>query len=231
MKTYLQLVNGVLRKLRESEVSTILESAYSTLIGDFVNDAKQEVEAAWKWTALRSTITIATVNAQSGYTVTGSGQRFRVLSIFDTVNKNFIHQVDSQIMKRWIAQGTAGKAHYYYWEGVDSAGDMKINFFPIPNAAENIDYHLVVPQADFTLEGTKLTIPYKPVLLRAYALAMDERGDDAGAGQDKADGAYANALQDAISLDQELSGDTVDNWDIYRGPGSTDTGRGVFSIG
>ena len=36
--TYLQLVNSVLRRLREEEVSTVSQNSYSKLIGEFVND-------------------------------------------------------------------------------------------------------------------------------------------------------------------------------------------------
>ena len=42
--TYLEAINSVLRRLREDEVSNALESSYSALIGDFVNDAKRTVE-------------------------------------------------------------------------------------------------------------------------------------------------------------------------------------------
>lgn len=42
--TYLQLINSVLRKLREDEVTTSAESDYSKLIGDFINDALSNVE-------------------------------------------------------------------------------------------------------------------------------------------------------------------------------------------
>ena len=38
--TYLQLVNAVMRRLREEEITTVDESDYAKLIGDFVNDAK-----------------------------------------------------------------------------------------------------------------------------------------------------------------------------------------------
>jgi hypothetical protein len=34
--TYLEAINSVLRRLREDEVATALESSYSALIGDFV---------------------------------------------------------------------------------------------------------------------------------------------------------------------------------------------------
>jgi hypothetical protein len=38
--TYVQLVNSVLRRLRENEVTTVQSDNYSKLIGDLVNDAK-----------------------------------------------------------------------------------------------------------------------------------------------------------------------------------------------
>jgi len=58
--TYLEIVNSVLRRLREREVLSVSESSYSKLIGDFVNDARNEVETAWGWSALRTTLTLTT---------------------------------------------------------------------------------------------------------------------------------------------------------------------------
>ena len=37
--TYLQLVNSVLRRLREDEVTTVAQNSYSKLIGEFVKIA------------------------------------------------------------------------------------------------------------------------------------------------------------------------------------------------
>ena len=51
--TYLNLVNSVLRRLREEEVSSVQSSTYSKMAGDFVNDAKRIVEDSWDWSALR----------------------------------------------------------------------------------------------------------------------------------------------------------------------------------
>ena len=56
--TYLNLVNGVLRRLREDEVTSVTANTYSKMVSDFVNDAKDLVETAWDWSALRSTLTI-----------------------------------------------------------------------------------------------------------------------------------------------------------------------------
>ena len=61
MKTHKELVNNILIRLRERQVGTVNETAYSTLISVLVNDAKDFVQAAWQWSALRETITINTV--------------------------------------------------------------------------------------------------------------------------------------------------------------------------
>jgi hypothetical protein len=57
--TYLQLINSVLVRLRESEITaeqfdTAL-NPYWKFIGSAVNDAKDRVEDAWQWGALRGT--------------------------------------------------------------------------------------------------------------------------------------------------------------------------------
>ena len=49
--TYLNLVNNVLRRLREDEVTTVAANTYSKMASDFINDAKELVETAWDWSA------------------------------------------------------------------------------------------------------------------------------------------------------------------------------------
>ena len=39
--TYLNLVNSVLRRLREDEVTSVSNTTYGAMVGDFVNDAKK----------------------------------------------------------------------------------------------------------------------------------------------------------------------------------------------
>ena len=41
--TYLNLVNNVLRRMREEEVASVSSNTYSKMVGDFVNDAKRAV--------------------------------------------------------------------------------------------------------------------------------------------------------------------------------------------
>ena len=75
--TYLQIVNSVLRRLREEEVSTVAQNSYSKLIGEFVNDAKRTVEDAYDWTALRTELPVSLVADTTTYSLTGSGTNLK----------------------------------------------------------------------------------------------------------------------------------------------------------
>ena len=44
MATQLTIVNNILRRLREDEVTSVADNSYSKLIGQFVNDAKADIE-------------------------------------------------------------------------------------------------------------------------------------------------------------------------------------------
>ena len=70
-KTYLELVNDVLIRLRENEVTSVTDTSYSKLIGKFINDAKRQVEDAYNWNALSETITVATSTDLFNYVLTG----------------------------------------------------------------------------------------------------------------------------------------------------------------
>jgi hypothetical protein len=85
--TYLNLVNNVLRRLREDTVSTVTNDTYSTMVGDFVNDAKQLVENAWDWSNLRSTLTLTTAADDYTYSLTGYQDQGKILNMInDTSN-------------------------------------------------------------------------------------------------------------------------------------------------
>ena len=58
--TYLEMVNNILKRLRERQVSSVNENTYSALIGVLINDAKREVENAWDWSALRTSFAATT---------------------------------------------------------------------------------------------------------------------------------------------------------------------------
>ena len=56
--TYLSLMNNVLRRLREDEVSEVTQTTYSKMVGDYINDAKSLVQDSHAWSTLRKTIVV-----------------------------------------------------------------------------------------------------------------------------------------------------------------------------
>lgn len=72
MRTFLQLVNDVLIRLRETAVTTAAASSYSSMVGAFINDAKREVEDAWQWSHLLDYFTFNAVTGQIQYETTGA---------------------------------------------------------------------------------------------------------------------------------------------------------------
>src|SRR5574343_1061147 len=111
MKTYLQLVNDALIRLRENQVSTVTETAYSTLIAKYINDAKRQVEDAWNWDALSTTITLPTVVGTTTYTLTGSGIRQRDVTVNNVTSKAPVANVPIQwsLDQQQLSNGQAGQ--------------------------------------------------------------------------------------------------------------------------
>ena len=62
---YLELVNDVLVRLREDEVTAVTDTPYSKLISKYVNDAKRIVEDSYEWAGLTETLTVTTANDRS----------------------------------------------------------------------------------------------------------------------------------------------------------------------
>jgi len=204
--TYIQIINAVLRRLREDQVSAPSDTEYSTLIGDFVNEAKREVEDAHKWHSLRTQITVTTASGTSQYALTGAGNRFKMVDpkrwAYDATNKNYVVPKSSKKVKEMLLEDPSyGRPYAYYIEGKDASGDPYVNFYSTPNGIYSINFEVVVPQADLSSASTVLTVPEYPVILSAYAKALMERGEDNGTTHGGAVNTATVALSDAIALD------------------------------
>ena len=133
--TYLELVNDVLVRLRESTVSTVGETTYSSLIGKFVNDAKRQIEDSYTWNALAQTVTITTSSGVSSYALTGAGQKFRVTDAINTTSVITLDNITVADMNRKLNFGTPSQSipSEFCYNGVDGNGDTKVDLFPVPN--------------------------------------------------------------------------------------------------
>lgn len=201
--TYLQLVNDVLVRLREEQVSTVSETSYSSLIGKFVNDAKRAIEDSYEWNVLGTTVTVSTVSNTSSYSLTGAGQKFRVLDVLNTTSNVSMINVPFTTMNRYLNFGTpsTGQPYEFAFDGVDASSDTKVSVFPVPNGVFTLKFSLTVPQAILSSDGTNVLVASELVAQNAYARALVERGEDGGLSSSEAYQLYRSMLSDYISLE------------------------------
>lgn len=201
--TYLELVNDVLIRLRENEVSSVSDNNYSKLIGKFINDAKRQCEDAYNWNALSETLSAVTGADIFNYVLVGSGQRFRVIDVINDSNDYFLELQTTEQMNKLFLTQTAEKAEprYYNFNGTDANGDTQVDLYPIPNGVYNIRFNVIRPQVPLATNSDKLLIPSEPVIFNALARAMGERGEDGGIASNEAFAMYRQSLSDAIALE------------------------------
>ena len=200
--TYLQVVNAVLRRLRETEVSTYNETGYSTLVGDFVNDAKKFVEQSWDWSSLRDTITVTTAASDYQYPLTGSGQDFKLLNALNSTSSTVLHYRTPQYFDSVRLTDTSeGVPSDFAYRNNDANGDVNLEVYPTPNGVYSLTFQVVKRTADFTDDADVLTVPTQAVIYMALALAARGRGEAGGTSAAELLALADTYLADAIALD------------------------------
>ena len=203
--TYLELVNNVLRRMREDEVSTVTENTYSKMVGDFVNDAKNQVEAAWDWSGLRTTLTVTTSADIFNYVLTGSQNRVKALNVInDTSNVFMEYRPATWFDDNYLNQDpVSGSPQYYTYNGVNGNGDTQIDVYPKPDGVYAIRFNCVFRNPELSADVDKLIIPSAPVIHLAIALLARERGETGGTSAPEYFAVADNYLSDAIALDAQ----------------------------
>ncbi len=203
--TYLQLVNSVLRRMRESETSSVENTtdSYVKLIGEFVNDARRTVEDAWDWSALRKTVTVTTTDDVFSYSITGTNNSFKILDVINDTSNYFMRPISSSLMnKSYLTQTPAtGSPLYYSWNGVDASGNALVDLYPKPNGVYTLRFNIVDRADPFTLDADKLYVPSQPVINYAVALASRERGETGGTSAQELFALADTTLADAVAFD------------------------------
>ena len=106
--TYREIINSVLRRLRESTISSNWNGAlndattvndYQKLIGEFVNEAKREVEDAWNWSILRYSTNVTTVADTQEYNISGTSQRTRILLAQEQSNGTILQEMNDAYLQ------------------------------------------------------------------------------------------------------------------------------------
>jgi hypothetical protein len=201
--TYLNLMNNVLRRLREEETTSVTSTTYIKMVGDFINDAKTLVGQAADWSALRETLTISTTASDNTYSLTGGGDNVKVMSMLNDTQNCFM----SYQTKDWfndalyISNAVEGAPKYFTYNGLDGNGDTQILVGPTPDGVYSIRVDLVKRQADLTANTDSLLIPAQPVIHLAVALLARERGETGGTSTAEYFTIANQYLADAVAID------------------------------
>jgi len=201
--TYLELVNAVLRRLREKEVGTVQQTAYSKLIGDFVNEAKAQIENAWDWSSLRTTLALNTTSGIFNYELNGTQNNFEILDVWnDTSNIEMQPKTASWFNAEFLtAEPQEGEPMFYNFNGVSSDGDAQVDVYPIPNGSYSLLFNVSLRNTVLNDDNDVIYIPHRPIILTALAMAIEERGEDGGQQSVNAYMMAQNAIADEISYD------------------------------
>jgi len=159
--TYLELINNVLVRLREASITAaqVDSNPYWASIGAHVNDAKDRVEDAWQWGALRGTDTFAVSDLEAN--VVGkyiclpdsADNHYIIKRILSYPNTTGAESFDgTRLNMRWVdinrmrrnyqtpSQAVSGQPQEFVPSGVattarypaSQTGNIQIEMYPVP---------------------------------------------------------------------------------------------------
>lgn len=201
--TYLELINDVLIRLREPVVTTNTQTDYSTLIGKFVNDAKNQIEDSFAWNVLGQIVTVTTASATASYSLTGAGQKFQIqdaINVTSNIGLMNISFVEMNRKQNFTPLVNSIPTEFAF-DGVDGNYDTKVTLYPVPDGVYSIKFALTIPQAKLSSDSTVVLVPDVLVTQSAYARALVERGEDGGLSSSEAYLLYKSLLADYIALE------------------------------
>lgn len=212
--TYLELINKVLRKLRQDQVTSVSGTAYTSLIGEFVNDAKREVEDAWDWQALRGAATFTSTPGTAIYNLPTINERSRLLEdecgrpmAFDITTGSTLQlqTVDVDYKDGVRNLNPVTNAQPLHFSLTCDGSTYTVEFLDTPEQARDYKFYFCIPSDPLETSIDELRVPWAPVVNLATLYALDERGEEIGEPGSKAWIRYNNSLADAIAFDAKNS--------------------------
>ncbi len=211
---YLQLVNGVLTRMREDPVSTLatVDDTVALIVMDFVNDAMRLVEDAHNWNAQREEWIITTTPSTATYPLTDAKQYAKIDYIYSNSSATHPQLKPLKWIKQRKSQNDTPKAPVYYSpNGTNTNGDIVLELYPIPDDVYTYSVGGFVPSADLAIDSDTPTVPSKPVLYYALAYALRERGEVGGQTAAEVFAMAGQYLSDAIAIDA-TNNDLDNDW-------------------
>jgi len=231
MATQLQIVNNIMRRLREDTVSSVADNAYSQLIAMFVNDAKNDIEDYnHEWSVYITEVddTIPADGSTREFDITETNDRSWLMRdpdddkwplAFDITADKARQMMDMSykaLLKERATTNTATTQYtndpFYFAIKADTDGrgwTMELPYaLATTETARTMRSYWYVPQADLALDGTDdstvLLLPSRCVELRAVFYALNERGEEMGTFGGIADRRSTDAIAAAMELDATI---------------------------
>jgi len=200
---YLTIVNEVLRRLREDEVSAVASTTYSKMVGDFVNDAKRIVEDSHAWSTLRTTIVVPTVADTTEYSLTNAGERVKIYSAINDTSNFFMRYESPNWFNNayYISGEVTGTPDSYTFSGIDSNEDTKVQVYPKPDAVYSMRFDLIAREAELVNDTDTTVLPKNAIIHNAVALLARERGETGGTTAQDYFLIADKHLSDAVAID------------------------------
>jgi|TARA_S200002703_G_scaffold126266_2_gene112657 hypothetical protein len=200
---YLTIVNEVLRRLREDEVSAVANTTYSKMVGDFVNDAKRIVEDSHAWSTLRTTIVVPTVADTTEYSLTNAGERVKIYSAINDTSNFFMRYESPNWFNNayYISGEVTGTPDSYTFSGIDSNEDTKVQVYPKPDAVYSMRFDLIAREAELVNDTDTTVLPKNAIIHNAVALLARERGETGGTTAQDYFLIADKHLSDAVAID------------------------------
>lgn len=224
MATQLAIVNDVLRRLRETTVSTVAATDYSKLIASFVNDAKEDLEDMWFWTVNETEIDTSILGDSSTreYDLTATNdrsfliraERDKIPMAYDiTTSENAqLHDIPLKELRefrstsRSIDDTLSQPVNFALKPDTDGRG-WSIELVQASSSARTWRTYWYAPQAELEIDGTdnttEILLPKRPIMLMALYYAQYERGTAQPGGKEESMAHRAAAA--AMELDMQTN--------------------------
>lgn len=151
-------------------------------------------------------------------TIHGSMESFRntdrsLPQVFDVTDSSEerLREITQEKMERYHFQDNDESGQPVYFALYHSADSLKLKIWPISDAAYTLKLRIFIPQAELsdTDITTELSIPSRPVWLKALLKANAERGEELGRPDSELAQAYLDALAVATAREMTKADSTV----------------------
>lgn len=228
--TVIQILNRVLRRLREEQVTDTSEE-YTKLLESFLSDVHEEVVNSHDWSSMDSTVSVTVVAGTMEYPLTGTNEntmlRFSegqpLVYYYDVgdVQGAALQQISWEKLHQLERQDTSHTGTPYYFAFRVIEDEAQIAVWPIPAASDagaTITVRVHVPETAYQVgDSTAQTLkaPAKPLIQGVLYLALNERGEEMGEPGNIAERRYYTAIGEAIDADMQTRGQT-NRLEFYR---------------